>query len=748
MLFKKILSFALAAAVSSSMIAAVPTIPTANYTSTVFAAEGDSPALTTTTIAGSGSFALLRTGYDVKAGSTVYISRCGITPPDSWEISDPSVISVDSTGLVVTGLKAGTAEITYTYNGNTSKAYVNVTEGDAEADSGELTFTDYVMYSSARFVSFQKHGLFMLIDGLEYPDGNPLAEGNTVNVNFSFETIDGVRAITKFGNSSVVKHEQPISLPTPERLSIFDTVIEKDTYSITFKDHGRFFFNKGCSTSRITDPSRLIAGDECGIVFDYRELSDSVDLITCIENLSVTETRICDKCKNSFPRNHLTCTNLGVYVCEDDIDYGWCGTMETAEFTDSVTAVSSDHITFAKQGSYNFTKLPADDAAKLKDLTAGDKVSVSFFWHSTYDTFIDELTSFSTGTSSVSTTTYVVIEPPITTTTTSFTGPICDTSPITTTATTTSTAICDTNTSTATTTSDPTEVWMWMTGVDHFDSIRTRPTKTIYTEGDKLDLSGLVINAYHQADKFSNKGNGMTVRTDYVWEVEEIDPKDITIENLGGEVVGKYGDISKLMGGYAYTVVIGGGDTIRLNVKGEKYEKEMYDTQGFRFRIYVSPKDSVNKFIAIDKGEIEAFSYGFDSHGFVIKGYGAFSIDMDAHMHVSYNMPSHLQKGDIVSGVLYINSETNYIITGDMEVFHPTLGNGDANCDTQIELADAILIMQALANPNKYGIDGSHEHCLTETGRINADVNGGGMTSDDALDIQLHLLGKKTLAMR
>lgn len=748
MLFKKILSFTLAAAVSSSMIAAVPTIPTVNYTSTVFAADGDSPALTTTTIAGSGSFALLQTSYDVKAGSTVYISRCGITTPDSWEISDPSVISVDSTGLVVTGLKAGSAEITYTYNGNTSKAYVTVTEDGAEADSGELTFTDYVVYSSARFVSFQKHGLFMLVDGLKYPGGNPLAEGNTVNVNFSFETFDGVRTITQFGNSSVVTHEQPISLPTPEILSIFDTVIEKDAYSITFKDHGKFFFNKGCSTSRITDPSRLIVGDECGIVFDYRELSDSVDLITYIESLSVTETRICDKCKDPFPRNHLTYTNLGAYVCEDDIDYGWCGTMETAEFTDTVTAVSSDHITFAKQGSYNYTKLPADDAAKLKNLTAGDKVSVSLIWHSTYDTFIDELTSFSTGTSSVSTTTYVVTEYPITTTTTSFTGPICDTTPITTTATTTSTAICDTSTSTATTTSDPTEVWMWMTGVDHFDSIRTLPTKTIYTEGEELDLSGLVINAYHQADKFSNKGNSMTVRTDYVWEIEKIDPKFITIEGMTGEVKGTNGDISKLNGGEAYTVVIDGGNTINLNVKGDQYEKEMYDTNEFRFRIYISPKDGKSKFIPIKNGEVEAFSYGFDTHGFVIKGYGAFSIDMDAHMHMGYNMPAPLQKGDVVSGVLYINPNTNYIYTGDLEVSHPTLGNGDSNCDNKIELADAILVMQALANPDKYDIGGSYVRCMTETGRKNADVNGGGMTTDDALDIQLHLLGKKTLAMR
>jgi hypothetical protein len=66
---------------------------------------------------------------------------------------------------------------------------------------------------------------------------------------------------------------------------------------------------------------------------------------------------------------------------------------------------------------------------------------------------------------------------------------------------------------------------------------------------------------------------------------------------------------------------------------------------------------------------------------------------------------------------------------------------GDANCDGKVDLADAILIMQSLANPNKYGIDGTAEHHLTAQGRANADMNGDGLTVDDALAIQLKLLG-------
>jgi hypothetical protein len=60
-------------------------------------------------------------------------------------------------------------------------------------------------------------------------------------------------------------------------------------------------------------------------------------------------------------------------------------------------------------------------------------------------------------------------------------------------------------------------------------------------------------------------------------------------------------------------------------------------------------------------------------------------------------------------------------------------------------MSDVVLIMQSLANPNKYGISGSDEKHMTEEGQKNADVIGNnGVTTDDALAIQLYLLGKYT----
>ena len=69
---------------------------------------------------------------------------------------------------------------------------------------------------------------------------------------------------------------------------------------------------------------------------------------------------------------------------------------------------------------------------------------------------------------------------------------------------------------------------------------------------------------------------------------------------------------------------------------------------------------------------------------------------------------------------------------------------GDANCDGQVDMADAVLIMQSLANPNKYGVGGTDEKAITEQGKANADVDTStkGITSNDALQIQLYLLKK------
>ena len=67
---------------------------------------------------------------------------------------------------------------------------------------------------------------------------------------------------------------------------------------------------------------------------------------------------------------------------------------------------------------------------------------------------------------------------------------------------------------------------------------------------------------------------------------------------------------------------------------------------------------------------------------------------------------------------------------------------GDANCDGELSMADAVIIMQSLANPDKYGENGTAETHITEQGRKNADIAGenDGITNADALAIQKKLL--------
>lgn len=59
---------------------------------------------------------------------------------------------------------------------------------------------------------------------------------------------------------------------------------------------------------------------------------------------------------------------------------------------------------------------------------------------------------------------------------------------------------------------------------------------------------------------------------------------------------------------------------------------------------------------------------------------------------------------------------------------------GDANEDGEIDISDAVSIMQALVNADEYG--------LSKQGAINADVIGNdGVTGVDALEIQKHIAG-------
>ncbi len=67
----------------------------------------------------------------------------------------------------------------------------------------------------------------------------------------------------------------------------------------------------------------------------------------------------------------------------------------------------------------------------------------------------------------------------------------------------------------------------------------------------------------------------------------------------------------------------------------------------------------------------------------------------------------------------------------DFETVEISYLNGDANCDQKYSIADSTAILQALGNPDKYG--------LSMQGLFNADSTGDGLTVEDAVAIKTAL---------
>ncbi|MBR1823241.1 MAG: DUF4832 domain-containing protein [Ruminococcus sp.] len=102
---------------------------------------------------------------------------------------------------------------------------------------------------------------------------------------------------------------------------------------------------------------------------------------------------------------------------------------------------------------------------------------------------------------------------------------------------------------------------------------------------------------------------------------------------------------------------------------------------------------------------------------------GEYSVKLTAENGVERIVP--------VANVLEVTSDTEKELIA-----------GDANCDGGVDLSDAVLIMQFIANPDKYGRNGSEPKHITEQGELNGDVSGNndGLTARDALAVQKYML--------
>lgn len=101
-------------------------------------------------------------------------------------------------------------------------------------------------------------------------------------------------------------------------------------------------------------------------------------------------------------------------------------------------------------------------------------------------------------------------------------------------------------------------------------------------------------------------------------------------------------------------------------------------------------------------------------------------------------------------GKLYMSTVGCGIVYGELSDGSdptPDILYGDADCDGKVLLNDAVLVMQAIGNPDAYGVNGTDKTHITAKGIDNADVANRGdlLTNADALAIQkylIHILNK------
>jgi len=158
------------------------------------------------------------------------------------------------------------------------------------------------------------------------------------------------------------------------------------------------------------------------------------------------------------------------------------------------------------------------------------------------------------------------------------------------------------------------------------------------------------------------------------------------------------------------------------------YFKKSKDSAGaVEFTVYkgIENADVIQKFI--DESGIEC-------HIELIERLDAADVVPDTKLSYSeeISLAAKIYNGTglkICSGVIP-DSADSPSISNRIDMYNTV--EGDSNCDNSTNLADAVFILQSISNPDRYG--------LTPQGIYNADTDGNGITTADALNIQRNLL--------
>ena len=305
-----------------------------------------------------------------------------------------------------------------------------------------------------------------------------------------------------------------------------------------------------------------------------------------------------------------------------------------------------------------------------------------------------------------------------------------------------------------------------------FKSVVSYPTKTVYEVGDNLDISGIVIsigkNSTYNEDVFSIN----------FFEIIDKDGKKVNGSQFNTLPSGEYTVISgNSLCPESHPIIIDDVDvsykvTIKENDKITSSTTTTTTTTVdpyYRFRrvaTYPTKTDyKVGESLEIkglkiissrnsDKNNEALYSEDFfNADDFEVRDKGGNTVSGDRFSTLPAGNYTVCYTGSISDDGNYTcpDIKLSYLVKiYESSEFPNNAGDqppflwGDTNLDGEVDMADAVLIMQYLSNPDKYGLDGTYSRHITQLGmsRCDVDISGKGITSNDALRIQKYLLNK------
>jgi hypothetical protein len=325
-----------------------------------------------------------------------------------------------------------------------------------------------------------------------------------------------------------------------------------------------------------------------------------------------------------------------------------------------------------------------------------------------------------------------------------------------TTTTVTTTSVDNGKTTTTTTTTSPQPVYtITMTAAYVVQEVISYPSKSIYTVGESLDLSGISVKVrsqtYWQEVEGGNRA-GIIYGEPFIIDNITLDPQVVTIGGDNGAIW--KGDMANELKPGSYTVMYDGTytDDWHRNIQFTNFRHNIAVKEAAVTTTTTTTTPTTTTTTYLDGSD---FEMSLDRQKISVGDKAVLTFTMGANLiqfgNLSYDddVISLTKKTDSTYEIVGLKEGSARIVfvapTGQSKAVSLTVGTGivfgDANCDDLVDLSDVVLIMQSLANPNKYGLNGTDKSHITESGLANANVNlQDGVTGEDALYIQKYLL--------